>query len=204
MDRNEIIDMAEAHVREIYEKHPSDVFTYHNLGHVEQVVKAAGQIASHYQLNNQDFRAVQISAWFHDVGYLFVDCYDDHEVKSAEFATSFLVDNQEDSVLIKKVYECILATKIFCDPPSLISKIVADADLFHLGTIDFRKTNQKMWIEIKRCFGKKIPADEWYKKTLKLLEKHRFHTEYCRELLKEGKQENIRYLRERLVKNQNI
>lgn len=201
MEHNKIIDKAEVCVREIYEKYPREVFTYHNLGHVEQVVKAAGQIASHYQLNDQDFRAVLIAAWFHDVGYLFMDCYDDHEIKSAEFATSFLVDNQEDSILIEKVCECILATKIFCEPTSLISKIVADADLFHLGTIDFRKTNKMMWVEIKRCFGKKIPTDEWYKKALYLLEKHQFHTEYCREHLQEGKQENIDFLKEWLKKN---
>lgn len=202
MARNEIVDKAETYVRVLYEKYPNDVFTYHNLGHTEQVVKAARQIASYYRLDGQDLRAIQIAAWFHDVGYLFVDCYEDHEVKSAELAATFLENNQEDSVLIEKVRECILATKIFCSPPSLIAKIVADADLFHLGTPDFRKTNKKMWVEIKRCFGEKIPADEWYRKALKLLERHRFQTEYCRELLREGKQENIDYLKKWLEENE--
>ncbi len=197
MDHKEIIIQSEIHVRELFDAHPNDIFAYHNIEHTERVVKAAGQIADHYQLNELEIQSVQISAWFHDVGYLFVLC-DGHEEKSVELATAFLKKENASSELIKNVSESIMATKIFCTPPSLIAKIVADADLFHLGTSDFRKTNKKMWVEMKRCFGEKIPADEWQKGALKLLEKHRYHTEYCRNLLWEGKKKNMKYLREQL------
>lgn len=202
MDDKGIIIKAKKHVRELYEAHPNDIFVYHNLDHTEKVVEAAGQIAGHYQLSGEEFRAVLISAWFHDVGYLFVPC-DGHEEKSAELATAFLKQENASRGLIKKVGESILATEIFCSPPSLIAKIVADADLFHLGTRDFRKTNKKMWVETKRCFGVKIPAEEWYRGALKLLEKHQYHTKYCQKLLEKGKQENIRFLKEWLAKVKN-
>ena len=195
MDQKEIITKAEIHVRELFEAHPNDIFAYHNIDHTEKVVKAAGQIASHYSLNELEIQSLHVSAWFHDVGYLFVLC-NGHEEKSVELATQFLEEMDAGLKLIENVSEAILATKIFCTPPSLTAKILADADLFHLGTPEFRKTNKKMWVEMKRCFGEKIPADEWQKGALKLLQKHQYHTDYCRNLLSEGKQENIDFLRE--------
>ena len=200
MEHKEIIIKAEHHVRELFDTHPNDVFVYHNIELTEMVVKAAAQIADYYQLDELETHSVHISAWFHDVGYLFVLC-DGHEEKSAELAATFLEEEGVNEELIKNVRESILATKIFCKPPTLISKILADADLFHLGTPDFKKTNKKIWVEMKRCFGEKIPADEWQKGALKLLEKHKFHTEYCRNLLQKGKQENINFLREWLEQN---
>lgn len=195
-----IIIKAEKYVRELYEAHPNDIFIYHNLEHTEKVVEAAGKIAGHYQLSGKEFQTVYISAWFHDVGYLSFP-NNRHEEKSAEMATEFLIQENANPELIDNVKEAILATRIFSTPTSLTAKIVADADLFNLGTLDFRNTNKKMWVEIKRCYGKKIPAREWYQSALELLENHQYHTEYCRKLLEKGKQENIHFLREWLKVN---
>lgn len=199
MDRNEIISRAKSHVRELYKIHLNETFVYHNLEHTELVVRAAKKISNHYNVFGQNYQAVLVAAWFHDVGYLF-GCTADHEEKSAEEATEFLNDQNEAPGLIEKVKECILATKIFSEPPSLIAKIVSDADLFHLGTPHFLTSNNQILEEMKLCFGKTIPADEWHRMSLTILEKHRFHTDYCRKLLQKGKQENIDFLREWLKK----
>lgn len=199
MNRNEFVKKAELYVRGLYKTHASPVLVYHNLDHTKMVVKAALQIGGHYRLNEQENTAVLIAAWFHDTGYLF-GCVDEHEEKSAELAASFLEGEKADPVLIKKVRECILGTKIFCCPSSLIAKIVADADLFHLGTSDFPKTNKRVLKEMKLCSGKEYSTEEWLRGALELLEKYEFHTDYCRNFLKEGKLKNIKYLRERLEK----
>lgn len=200
MKKKEIITKAEDYAREVFEAHVNDSFAYHNLEHTQMVVKATEKIAAHYHLDDQDLDAVLLAAWFHDIGYLFVDVHE-HEKKSADLATLFLEEENASHVLIQKVRECILSTKIFTQPTSLIGKIVADADLFHLGTAEFKKTNKKMWVEMKRCFGVKIPTKKWFKGALDLLEKHEFHTEYCQNLLEEGKQENIDFLREWIQKH---
>lgn len=187
------------YVRELYKTRQNPTFVYHNLDHTKMVVKAVVQIAGHYRLDEQETMVVQIAAWFHDTGYLF-GFFDDHEEKSAELAVSFLEDEKADPVLIKKVRECILGTKIFCRPPSLIAKIVADADLFHLGTPDFPETNKRVLKEMERCSGKKFSTEEWLRGALEMLEKYEFHTDYCQNFLKEGKQRNIKYLREWLEK----
>jgi predicted metal-dependent HD superfamily phosphohydrolase len=200
MDHKEIIKKAEKHVRKLYEDHSNDVFVYHNLEHVEKVVKVAGEIANHYSLSDQQLRAVLIAAWFHDVGYLLYHS-NGHEQKSAVVATDFLKQEDASQELIQKVREAILATEIFSTPTSLVAKIVADADLFNLGTTDFRKTNKKMWVEMKRCYGEKIPTREWFQSALRLLEKHQYHTDYCRNMLEKGKQENISFLKKWLEIN---
>lgn len=200
MEHKDIISKAEAHIRELYKAHSNDSFVYHNIEHIEKVVAAADQIAKYYKLSKQEAKAVHLAAWFHDVGYLSFHS-NGHEIRSAELAAKFLRHQNADLELIEKVREAILATEIFSPPTSLIGKIVADADLFNLGTPDFRKTNKKMWVEMKRCYGKKIPAREWYQSALDLLEKHQYHTEYCQKLLKKGKQENIDFLKEWLKKN---
>lgn len=200
MNHKGIIAKSEKHVRALFEAHPNDIFAYHNIEHTEKVVKAASQIANHYSLNELEWQSLFVSAWFHDVGYLFVLC-DGHEEKSVELAADFLDEIDAGQQLIESVREVILATKIFCTPPSLTARILADADLFHLGTPEFKETNKKMWVEMKRCFGENIPADEWQKGALRLLKKHQYHTDYCRNLLDEGKQENIEFLREWFEKN---
>lgn len=200
MEHKDIISKTEEHVRKLYEAHSNDIFVYHNLEHIEKVVKAANRIGNHYKLSGLEIQAVQIAAWFHDVGYLSFHS-NGHELRSAVLAAKFLKRQNADLELIEKVKEAILATEIFSPPTSLIGKIVADADLFNLGTPDFRKTNKKMWVEMKRCYGKKIPAREWYQSALELLEKHQYHTEYCQNLLEKGKQENIDFLKEWLKKN---
>lgn len=199
MDRDEIVIKAEWHVRGLYQAHFKPEFVYHNLDHAKRVVKAARQIADHYQLKEEDASAVFIACWFHDTGYLFDS--NEHEAISAELAISFLEQEKAHSNLIKKVQECIQATKIFCSPPSLIAKIVADADLFHFGTDDFRKNNLLMKHEMELRYGKEIPSDKWQKGALRLLEKHRFFTDYCQKNLHLGKERNIFFLREDLGMN---
>lgn len=194
MDHNGIVKNAETHVRELYQTHFKPEFVYHNLDHVQSVVKAAGQVAGHYQLEGEDEAAVLIASWFHDTGYLFNS--NDHEERSAELAVSFLKQEKAEESLITKVKECILATKIFKKSPSLIAKIVSDADLFHLGTSEFWRSNKRMREEMNRRFGKDISAEKWQRGTLSLLKRHRFETDFCKNRLREGKKENITQLQE--------
>lgn len=197
MDHKRIVKNAEMYVRGMYETDLKSEFVYHNLEHVEKVMKAALQIATNFQLEKDDFYAVQIAIWFHDTGYLYSS--NEHEEKSAELAVTFLKGEKAEEDLIKKVEECILATKIFEKSPSLISKIVSDADLFHLGTPDFWESNTLIKKEMELRNEEEIPDEKWYERSLQLLKRHRFETEYCKRLLRKGKEENIKKLQERMT-----
>lgn len=184
------------YVRGLYKAQAGENLVYHTISHTEGVVKAAEQIADHYQLNELDYLAVCIAAWFHDTGYLF-GLPEEHEQKGAELAADFLEKAQADPELIEKVRQCVLATKLTCRPASLIEKIIADADLFHFGTDGFRESNKSMRREMELRSGKEIPGEQWRKSTLIMLKRHEFRTDYARALLQKGKLENIARLEAR-------
>ncbi|MEP7109716.1 MAG: Pycsar system effector family protein [Ferruginibacter sp.] len=169
---------------------------YHNLSHTEAVVEAVVQIGNHYQLDDHDFFIVLTAAWFHDMGY-FSDDPANHEQKGAEQAASFLKDLAVDESAINKVQACIMATKVPQSPVTLLEQIVCDADLFHLGTDEFSERNKLMRKECGTSFNTPFSKEEWRKNSIKLLQSHYYHTEYCKLLLNKKKQENLEKLLEK-------
>lgn len=196
MDYNIILDQAEQYVRNFFSSHIDVRIVYHDRTHTEQVVEAARTIAQHYQLNERDFFIVNVAAWFHDIGY-FKGGGPGHEQRGAEMAAAFLTGTGVDDGTIQSVKGCILATQIPQKPTNLLEDIVCDADLFHLGTDRFSERNKLMRKEMEAFKGKKVDKDEWRRSTIRLLETHRYHTDYCRLLLNEKKQENLDKLREK-------
>jgi predicted metal-dependent HD superfamily phosphohydrolase len=194
MDYNIILEQAEQYVRNFFTSHIDVRIVYHDRTHTEQVVEAARMIAQHYQLNERDFFIVNVAAWFHDTGY-FKGGGPGHEERGAEMAAAFLTGTGVDAGAIQSIRGCILATQIPQKPTGLLEDIVCDADLFHLGTDDFSERNKLMRKEMEAFKDKKISKDEWRRSTIRLLETHRYHTDYCRLLLNEKKQENLDKLR---------
>jgi hypothetical protein len=75
-----------------------------------------------------------------------------------------------------------------------LEKILCDADLYHLGTEEFKKTNEKVKQETELRTNSKI--DNWTENSIKFLKTHKYFTDYCRQRLTSGKEENIRYLKQ--------
>ncbi|HVW60788.1 MAG TPA: Pycsar system effector family protein [Puia sp.] len=196
MDYNIILDQAEQYVRNFFSSHIDVRIVYHDRTHTEQVVEAARMIAQHYQVDERDFFIVNVAAWFHDTGY-FKGGGPGHEQRGAEMAAAFLTGTGVDASVIQSVKGCILATQIPQKPTNLLENIGCDADLFHLGTDKFSERNKLMRKEAEAFKGKKIDKDEWRRSTIRLLETHRYHTDYCRLLLNEMKQQNLNKLRDK-------
>jgi hypothetical protein len=76
-------------------------------------------------------------------------------------------------------------------PANLLEEIVCDADLFHFGTDEFGERNKLLRKEVEALQHKKISKEEWRTGTIRLLESHHFHTDYCQLLLNEKKQEHL-------------
>ncbi len=179
-----------------FHTHENPGLVYHNLSHTQAVVASAAQIARHYKLDDRDFFVVCAAAWFHDAGY-YINGAVDHERHGAELAVTFLKQQQADDSVINDVRSCIMATCMPQQPVSLLQKIVADADLYHLGTERFLELNKKMRKEAEWRKGEKISKPDWRQSTLRLLESHHYHTDYVRGLLEQGKQANIHLLKEK-------
>ena len=197
----ELVYKTSAHIRQLYNANPRPEFTYHNLAHVEEVVWRAGYIAGNYALPEIDFLALILAAWFHDAGYLFTsqEC---HEEKSAEMAAEFLQQEAVPEELISKIQDTIKATKMPQQPATQIEKILCDADLFHLGTDGFENIDQQVKKETELRINQLISETVWRDITLKLMELHRYHTDFCQNLLQPGKKENLEKLRRQIISSE--
>ena len=195
MNYDSLLSEIKAYVRSFFATHYDARYAYHELRHTESVVHSAMEIANHFQLNEQDFFIVVSAAWFHDAGY-FVDAAR-HEAESALLAASFLKSRNITEQIINAVSGCILATKLPQSPKGLLEQIVCDADLYHLGTDDFPATNKLMRKEVEAVKGISISGKQWREDTIRLLEHHHYHTDYCRLLLNDTKSKNMKKLKDK-------
>jgi predicted metal-dependent HD superfamily phosphohydrolase len=196
MNYKKLQEDVEKHVVGYFHTHSDQRLVYHNLEHTQEVVDAAQQIANHYQLNEQDFFAVTVAAYFHDTGY-FEDALN-HEAKGAMLADDFLAKHQVNQEIRDQVKSAILATKIPQKPKNEIDKILCDADLFHLGLADFRAKGKLMHKENELIYKKDISKSDWRKRDIQFLESHHYHTDYASLLLSDQKQKNIGKLKSKL------
>jgi HD superfamily phosphodiesterase len=195
---NNIYKQVEKYVIELFETNPKPKLIFHSFEHTRNIVKRTEEIAAHYKLSEKEMLAVYIAAWFHDTGHLFTGP-ENHEEKSVELMRSFMQTHMADEELIKIISDCIIATKRNIEPSTLLQQIVCDADTYHLGTKDFKKTNKQVRREVAHDSKDPMTKNEWDLHTLDFLEKHKYYTSYCKELLDKGKQANIEKLRERTI-----
>ncbi len=196
MDYHNIYKKVESFVRELYEKNQTGNLLFHTLEHTENVVDYVKEIAAQSQLTDREQFILYTAAWFHDTGHLFTEP-SRHEMRSVELMKDFLSRHIQDEQTIREIGDAILSTKMPRNPEGLLQEILCDADTYHLGTKEFKKTNKilKKEYELRRV---PEPADGWNRSALSFLESHRYYTEYCRNLLNEGKQKNINRLRKKL------
>lgn len=194
-----VSEQAQQYIQSYFALNRRKQLLYHDIHHTEAVVAAVRQIGGHYQLNERDMFVVVIAAWFHDMGYFMAGTSNKHEQKGAEQAAVFLKEKEVDDAVITEVKNCILATMMPQRPVTLAEQIVCDADLFHLGTDDFSEHNKQMRKEYEATTNTKVDKAAWRKDTIRFLQSHQFHTDYCRELLTPKKQQNL----EKLLRKEN-
>ena len=194
MPYQEIFVQVQQYVHALFENSHYKKLTYHNVKHTENVAEKVTQIANHYQLNDKDFFLVSTAAWFHDTGYI-ADHSPGHEERSIAIASDFLVKHDVDEADIAAIKQCIIETKMPQKPTGLLSEILCDADLFHLGTDRFSKVSKEVKKDIEEFMHHKISGYAWREKNIQFLEEHHYFTDYCRLLLDDGKKLNLEKLK---------
>jgi hypothetical protein len=74
------------------------------------------------------------------------------------------------------------------NPNLLIEQIICDADLFHLGTGDFKEKNKLLRDELNDFGHLELSKKDWRKKNIEFLSKHNYFTSYAKENLDPLKQ----------------
>ncbi|MFN3757762.1 MAG: HD domain-containing protein [Algoriphagus aquaeductus] len=178
---------------DILEKLPSHL-TYHNLDHTAYVLEKAIFLANQSQVDASDLELLKLAALFHDTG--FIDNPKDHEEKGCVIARSYLSEEYSEEQLLK-ISGMIMATKIPQSPTNHLENILADADLEYLGTDLFEQIGENLFQELKH-FNPNFTEQAWDELQLVFMQKHHYHTEYCRKNREPKKQENLLKVKKRL------
>jgi predicted metal-dependent HD superfamily phosphohydrolase len=186
----ELLTKIQEYITEHYRQKVDPKFVFHDLVHTQQVVAACEQMAEHYRLSEEDRFALSAAAWFHDSGYAKGTAMS-HETESIRLATEFLQQHNISPEIIHKVTTCIEATHIPQKPTSLISSILCDADLYHLGTDDFQEKNKLLRKELNNTSKEKMSKKQWRKKNIEFLDKHTYFTDFCKDRLEPQKQKHL-------------
>jgi predicted metal-dependent HD superfamily phosphohydrolase len=196
---SELIKKARGHAEQVFKDSAFDDRPFHNLSHTLDVVKAAEEIGLQSALNEDEIESVIIAAWLHDIGY--VGGAKDHELKAAEEAKRLLSSWGAPHRKVLDVAEAILATKMPQQPKSLISKVLCDADLYHLSTEACQAKAEQLRTEWANVGDKRMTDPEFINANLEFMENHRYHTPYGQQVLQQGKKKNIKKLR-KLIKQE--
>lgn len=166
---------------------PKDLI-YHNIEHIEDVVRSAENIAVQEQVSTDDIRLIRIAALYHDAGFMI--SAKNHEALGCDIARATLPSFLFNSEQIEVICGMIMATKIPQTPQTSLEKILCDADLDYLGREDFYSIGNKLYEEMKgRGFVES--EREWNLIQKTFLESHRYHTAYSRNNREAAKQEHL-------------
>lgn len=168
--------------------------SYHNAAHTRYVLDKTALLADQENVFGRERLLLYLAALYHDSGFLIN--HDQHEQRGCKLAHKNLSTEGLKQDELEKICTAIMATAIPQKPESLIGAILADADLFYLGTDDYDFYADKLFRELKH-FQPKLSESEWRGMQINFLEKHRYHTEYCKNRLKATKEENLKNILKR-------
>ncbi len=164
---------------------------YHSLDHTKRVIERAVFLARDEGLSEEEIELIKVAALYHDAGFLIGR--KDHETKSCKLASKELPEFNFSKKEIKTICGMINATRIPQEIHNIYDKIVADADLFYLGTDEYDVYSNQLYKELQHI-KPEIDENKWFKIQLDFLYSHKFHTRYGINVLNPVKQENIRKL----------
>lgn len=166
--------------------------TYHNSHHTIYVVEKALFLAEQEKVPLYDCELIAVAALYHDMGYL--KSREKHEYTSCNFVRRELPFKGYTELDLQHICGMIMATRIPQEPISLSGKIVADADLFYLGTEDYSVYSKKLYEEIT-FFEPELDESSWTELQHEFLTSHSYHTNYGKTILEPVKQRNLAELK---------
>jgi len=164
---------------------------YHNEAHTRYVLEKTALLAEKEHVLGRDCLLLFLAALYHDSGFLVGS--NDHEHRSCEMVREALVPERINKTELDAVCTTIMATAIPQKPKSLSGAILADADLFYLGTDDYDFYANKLYQELS-YFRPGFAQNEWFEMQVNFLKMHRYHTDFCKNFLEATKEEHLRKL----------
>jgi uncharacterized membrane-anchored protein YitT (DUF2179 family)/predicted metal-dependent HD superfamily phosphohydrolase len=169
--------------------------SYHNVQHTRDVMAASEELASLENILGDELLILKTAALFHDSGYL--TAYEGHEDNSCKLAKSILPDFGYTSENIREVCLLIKATQLPQLPLNKIARILCDADLYYLGTADYKENAENLYQEMQGQ-GLIKSRTEWSERQIHFLDEHRYFTQSAIDKLSRVQHQNLISLRNEL------
>lgn len=193
---NQLLQDAQAQVTDLLVNKLNKSIRFHTLQHTQEVVAAAEKLSHTQDLSEEDRLALLTAAWFHDTGYT-TGIAKDHESASIQLASEFLAAHQVSPEFTAKVIGCINATRMPQHPSGTIEEMICDADLFHLGTPEFKEKSKLLRQEIREFGGYDMSKKEWRQNNIAFLESHHYFTPFAQSRLQPVKEKFLEELKEK-------
>ncbi len=193
---NQLLQDAQAQVTDLLVNKLNKSISFHSLQHTQEVVAASEKLSHTRDLPEEDRLALLTAAWFHDTGYT-TGIAKDHEAASIQLATEFLAAHKVSPEFTAKVVGCINATRIPQRPSSPIEEIICDADLFHLGTPEFKEKSKLLRKEFREFSGYDFSKKAWRQNNIAFLESHHYFTPFAQAKLQPIKEKFLEELKQK-------
>jgi len=174
MGKFSLLEKAENYVTDLFQNANTAGLYYHSFSHTLSIVEAANEAAKSMNLSAVETDILVLSAWFHDVGYLYTRT--EHEAKSIELTKNALQPNYIE--LIDSVTTCIAATKVGEIPESDLAAILKDVDTAFGSAYDYQYTSNSYRNELKDLEDKTYSETDWNSMCLNFLQNVTFYSEY--------------------------
>lgn len=163
-------------VRSLFASHDTAHLHYHSPGHTQEVLQSVIMMAKALDLSEKELALLQVSALWHDVGYLYT--YHGHEDKGMELSAAFLSETGCAAADIALVAACIEATKLMQEPRNELEALLSDADLAYGVTEHFFERGPLLRKEWELCLDKHYSELEWEKLQANFLSTVQFHSTF--------------------------
>ena len=183
------------------EKEVPDNLNYHNIQHTRDVLSACEELAATENISENDLILLKTAAIYHDVGFL--NAYTGHEEESCKIAAAILPDFDYPPDAIEEICRMIRATHLPQEPQDKKSKILCDADLYYLGTDNYRENAENLFLEMMTA-GIVKSRLEWTEKQIHFLEEHKYFTQSAIDKLSAGQHQNLIVVRAELKIAQSV
>ncbi len=168
---------------------------YHNFAHTyEQVLPAAIKLGKLCGISLEEQKLLEVAASYHDIG--FVQQTEDHEVVGAKITAQTLPNFGFNPAQIEAIVGMIMATRLPQSPKNILEQILADADLYLLGSDNFFVTSNNLRLELEAA-GNMSTDEEWYQGQIDFLQGHTYFTNPAKLLRDPGKQRNVDEIKRR-------
>jgi uncharacterized protein len=169
-----------------------EYLTYHDVAHTIEVTNKVNFLASLHSISKENTDLIKIAALYHDIGFILGK--DKHEENSCLIASKDLSQINLSQNHIDKVCNMIMATKIPQNAEDVSQQIIADADLFYLGTELYDYYSDKLFVELKH-FSPSLSQTEWLDIQIDFMQQHQFYTQYGKTVLDPTKQFHLNRLK---------